>query len=105
MTWEGEAPAEPVLRMSRNELILAPFGSGVGGQTGHEAVIAKGRRMKKIVLVACCILFCMAWRTAAESEVTIKSLVLTGQVQGENVSFTVDVTVDAHKKEIGRAHV
>lgn len=54
--------------------------------------------MKKVFLAACLTLLGLCWNAHAESDVTIKNLVLTGQVLGENVSFTLDVTADVQKR-------
>lgn len=49
--------------------------------------------MRKAIVTAC-LLIGGALSILAQSDVTIKDLTVTGQVQGENVSFTLDVTAD-----------
>jgi hypothetical protein len=54
--------------------------------------------MKRTILTTCLALLGLCPYVHGESDVTIKNLVLTGQVQGENVSFTLDVTADVRKR-------
>ena len=54
--------------------------------------------MKRIISVAGLFFIALAADLRADSDVTIKNLLLTGQVQGENVSFTLDITVDVQQR-------
>ncbi len=54
--------------------------------------------MKRIACAVFALLGAFAVSSYAQSDVTIKNLAVTGQVVGENVSFTLDVTVDVQKR-------